>query len=67
MRALSTVLASVFGNKADYFDKPMLVDIEEQNRQLTEEEKENITKQFFLKLKIMQNNFNNSNNVGDSL
>lgn len=66
MRALSVVLGGIFGGDVKYFESPMIAEIEESNRPLSEAEKEEMTKNFFLKLKIMQNNFNNSNNIKNS-
>lgn len=65
--ALSVVLASAFSkdSKAKYVNKPFYQSVEEQNVELTEEEKRRRTEQLFAQLKLMETNFN-LNHKGDS-
>jgi hypothetical protein len=53
MKAFSVVISNAFGKHAEYFDEP----ISEKNRELTQEEIINQTKEFFAGLEIMKANF----------
>lgn len=48
-------------SKAEYLDKPIFKEVEEKQIPTTEEEKKAKTEQLFNMLRIMQTNFNNSN------
>ena len=70
MNAFQVVLANVLGgkkSKAEYFSKPLLYSVEEENRELTEDEMKIERDKLLSMLMIMKDNFDrtNSNKADD--
>lgn len=61
---LEHCLNGIFGKKgkSTYVEKPFFQEIEESSKDLTEEQKKKQTEELFLKLKVLETNYNLSKN-----
>ena len=57
MSALSVVLGNVFSKNSRYVENPFLQSLKNKTKILTEEEKEQKTKELFMQLSIMESNY----------